>query len=378
MRTAIVSDLHLGSAFGEDVAARRGGPARRCSRRSGRRPARPAGRRVRAARKAAGGGARGRPALPRRRRGGDGGPPRGAGARQPRSPPRRAAAGGPGARRPAARARAPRAPQADSARTIAAWLGEAALDIAYPGVWLRDDVYATHGHYMDCHMSLPRLECIAAAVVMRAFGPSRTRRRRSTTSGSCGRSMGSPTRSPSRSWRSGRAAPPSAPGERSRAATAAAAGPGAPCAAPRSGPRSRRPSGESTASCTRISTRSSRRRRSPPAASTPPELSERLGVGAGHVITGHTHRGGPGEEDGDWPLRSGGSLHNTGSWIFASAFHHPGTPPGPYWPGTVTWIEDEGPPRRVPLLAEARGGPGRGRAAPANAGLSRAHAATRR
>ena len=43
--------------------------------------------------------------------------------------------------------------------------------IAYPGIWLRDDVYATHGHYMDCHMSLPRVECVAAAAVMRAFGP---------------------------------------------------------------------------------------------------------------------------------------------------------------------------------------------------------------
>ena len=27
----------------------------------------------------------------------------------------------------------------------------ARLDVAYPGVWLRDDVYATHGHYLDRH-----------------------------------------------------------------------------------------------------------------------------------------------------------------------------------------------------------------------------------
>ena len=25
------------------------------------------------------------------------------------------------------------------------------VQLAYPGVWLRDDVYATHGHYLDCH-----------------------------------------------------------------------------------------------------------------------------------------------------------------------------------------------------------------------------------
>ena len=54
----------------------------------------------------------------------------------------------------------------------------------------------------------------------------------------------------------------------------------------------------------------------------------------------------------EWPLPDGGQLHNTGSWTFASAFHHPGTPPGPYWPGTVTWLDDEGPPRRVRLLNE--------------------------
>jgi hypothetical protein len=53
---------------------------------------------------------------------------------------------------------------------IASLLGEAELSVAYPGVWLRDDVYATHGHYMDCHMTLPRLECLAAAAVMRRSG----------------------------------------------------------------------------------------------------------------------------------------------------------------------------------------------------------------
>src|SRR5439155_26605348 len=54
---------------------------------------------------------------------------------------------------------------------MARWLGDARLEMAYPGAWLRDDVYATHGHYMDCHLTLPRLECIAAAAVMRGTGP---------------------------------------------------------------------------------------------------------------------------------------------------------------------------------------------------------------
>jgi hypothetical protein len=68
-------------------------------------------------------------------------------------------------------------PAGEATTLIAAWLGDAELEIAYPGAWLRDDVYATHGHYMDCHMSLPRLECVVAAASMRVFGslPARTR-----------------------------------------------------------------------------------------------------------------------------------------------------------------------------------------------------------
>src|ERR1700754_551599 len=35
--------------------------------------------------------------------------------------------------------------------TLAAWLEPAQLRIAYPGLWIREDVYASHGHYMDAH-----------------------------------------------------------------------------------------------------------------------------------------------------------------------------------------------------------------------------------
>ncbi|HYP56276.1 MAG TPA: metallophosphoesterase, partial [Solirubrobacterales bacterium] len=62
-------------------------------------------------------------------------------------------------------------PRGEAESRIATWLGNARARIAYPGIWLRDDVYATHGHYMDCHWRLPRIECVAAAGVMRAFGP---------------------------------------------------------------------------------------------------------------------------------------------------------------------------------------------------------------
>ncbi|HEX5712798.1 MAG TPA: hypothetical protein VFX85_05745, partial [Solirubrobacterales bacterium] len=67
---------------------------------------------------------------------------------------------------------------------------------------------------------------------------------------------------------------------------------------------------------------------------------------------GHTHRGGPYEHDPAWPLAGGGTQHNTGSWVFASAFHTPGVPPNSYWPGTVTWLEDTCPPTHKRLLLD--------------------------
>ena len=63
------------------------------------------------------------------------------------------------------------APSPGPTGQIDAWLGPARLQVAYPGLGLRDDVYATHGHYLDAHLSLPRAECVAAAARMRTSGP---------------------------------------------------------------------------------------------------------------------------------------------------------------------------------------------------------------
>ncbi len=40
----------------------------------------------------------------------------------------------------------------------------------YPGVWLRDDVYATHGHYLDRHITVPTFERLAAGVMSHVVG----------------------------------------------------------------------------------------------------------------------------------------------------------------------------------------------------------------
>jgi Calcineurin-like phosphoesterase superfamily domain len=240
-------------------------------------------------------------------------------------------------------------PAGEAGARIATWLGGAtALQIAYPGVWARDDVYATHGHYMDCHMALPRLECLAAASVMRALGPMPERARpgdyervlRPLFGFSYGLAQGRlghrATRPSERAWRAvsrrnGRG--------RTRSAVLRAAVPATVWTLNRLLRADFDPD-ISPAAITRNGIA---------AAS---EMATRLELPAAHTITGHTHRGGPGETDGSWGLPGGGLLHNTGSWVFASAFHHPGTPPGPYWPGTVTWLEEDRPPRRVRLLLE--------------------------
>ena len=69
-------------------------------------------------------------------------------------------------------------------------MAPASVELSYPGVWLRDDVWATHGHYLDVHATLPTFERLARRrhVAARGAGPGAARPRRTTTSGSSRRS----------------------------------------------------------------------------------------------------------------------------------------------------------------------------------------------
>src|ERR1700722_7478990 len=51
--------------------------------------------------------------------------------------------------------------------TLASWAQPAHLSAAYPGLWLRPDVYATHGHYLDCHLSIPTMERLGIGMTAR-------------------------------------------------------------------------------------------------------------------------------------------------------------------------------------------------------------------
>jgi hypothetical protein len=241
------------------------------------------------------------------------------------------------------------APSPGPLAMIDGWLGPARLQPVYPGVWIRDDVYATHGHYIDVHLSLPRAECLAAATVMRFLGEPPQRAAPTDYERVLrplyGFAYGLAQVLPVRRRRNG-------PGEKvwevlagekkARTLRGRAAAAGFPTA---------------IRGLNRLLQANFDPDVTPPAIfrsglDATRETAVRLGLDDVHVITGHTHRGGPLPSESEWELPRGGRLHNTGSWVFATAFHHPGRPPSPYWPGTVTWVEDDGPPRRVDLLRD--------------------------
>jgi hypothetical protein len=241
------------------------------------------------------------------------------------------------------------APGSGPLAMIDQWLGSARLQPAYPGVWLRDDVYATHGHYVDLHLSLPRAECLAAATMMRFLGeppqqatPEDYER---VLRPLYGFAYGLAQVLPVRRRRNG-------PGERAWELLAGekqeltirdrAARAGFPWAI--RGVNALLHADFDPDVTAPAIFRSGREAGI--------EMATRLGIDDVHVITGHTHRGGPLPDEPEWVLPGGGRLHNPGRWVFATAFHHPGHPPSPYWPGTVTWLEDDSPPRRVQLLLD--------------------------
>ncbi len=53
---------------------------------------------------------------------------------------------------------------------LADWAAPARVRVAYPGLWLRPDVYATHGHYLDCHLTVPTLERLSVGAMSRLLG----------------------------------------------------------------------------------------------------------------------------------------------------------------------------------------------------------------
>jgi hypothetical protein len=242
-------------------------------------------------------------------------------------------------------------PPADGALgRIAGWLAPAEVRVAYPGLWIRPDVFATHGHYLDLHNTVPALECLAVSVTERVLGRTPDARR---TPDDYEAALAPPyslmfelaqarTPSPRASggpslaiWRrTGGAAEPTIGGR----LLAGVVIPAAVGALNRAGLGPFRP--ELTRHAVR---RSALRAMS--------EVVDRLDAEAPHVLFGHTHRSGPwpGDDQAEWSLAGGGRLVNSGCWINDEAFG----PTGPYAPGVCVFVDDDGPPRLERLLTPA-------------------------
>ena len=82
---------------------------------------------------------------------------------------------------------------------------------------------------------------------------------------------------------------------------------------------------------------------------------ERLGINADVVLFGHVHRRGP--IDGErWPAENGTRYINTGSWLYEPLLVDGAAPPHGYWPGGAVLLDGARPPQSVGLLdaVEAR------------------------
>jgi UDP-2,3-diacylglucosamine pyrophosphatase LpxH len=235
------------------------------------------------------------------------------------------------------------------AAVVADALGADRTRIAYPGVWLREDVYATHGHYLDRHITVPTFERLAVGAM------SRVARRDGLASPADYEAHVAPLYAflhlVARYTRTGH-------GRRRQAASAGAW-------KTLSG-RGRRPwRGRGLALAFPLAVRLANRlgigplrtdvsgaelRRAGVRAMG--EVVGRLGIEAEHVVFGHTHRAGPKKSDdrSEWQAPTGARLWNTGCWVYDSTFLASGGNRNPYWPGPVIELEAEGPPRRRNLL----------------------------
>ncbi|HWE09263.1 MAG TPA: metallophosphoesterase [Solirubrobacteraceae bacterium] len=234
---------------------------------------------------------------------------------------------------------------------IAELLSPARVRVTYPGVWLRDDVYAIHGHYLDLHMTVPTLERLGAGLMRRVVDLDDARP-------TCAEDyeaalvplyasihaiaqLAEPTRSHMlhggsvRGWNA-----LTGPGRRTlrrRAITMAWPLAVAGLNRARLGPFRPELSGPEL------------RRAGLRAMS---EVVARLGAETGHVLFGHTHRAGPAPADdpAEWCTVAGTRLINTGCWVDEPSFLGPDPARSPYRAGFGVLIDDDGPPRLVNLL----------------------------
>jgi hypothetical protein len=228
---------------------------------------------------------------------------------------------------------------------------------AYPGVWLRDDVYAMHGHYADRHTTVPMFERLGAGAMARIVhqpdgGPRSAEDYEAILAPIYawlhalaqvgGPYLGRSSHGASaQAWRTleGRR---DGVGDRRRRWRRRAVIAGFPVAvaalnraqigplrADVSGPELRRAALRAAGA-----------------------VVARLGVGAGQVIFGHTHRAGPlpADDHAEWRAPTGSALINTGCWVHEPSFLGARPAESPYRVGFAVRLGDEGPAELINLL----------------------------
>jgi hypothetical protein len=237
---------------------------------------------------------------------------------------------------------------------VAAALAPANCTFAYPGVWLRDDVYAMHGHYYDLHLTVPTIERLAAGVMARMAG--------GLPRGRCTPDDYETILAPLYAWN--HAVAQRFPQGRSRARGASSEKVWRLLNGDGHRPVRRRivagafPLGVLAANAAGlgpvkadVSTAELRRA----ALVAMDEVVRRLRVSAQHVLFGHSHRAGPLPQDdpAEWRAAAGRTqLHNCGCWTYEDVFLRRSSASSPYWPGCAVALDDEGPPRVERLLAD--------------------------
>jgi len=236
---------------------------------------------------------------------------------------------------------------------IASWLGAERLRVTYPGVWLRDDVYATHGHYLDRHTTVPMFERLGAGAMARV--------------------VREPDRGPQRAEDYERVLAPIYAWIHSLAQRGG----------PEYGASSHGASASAWRALARSDGRRSWRRRALIVAfpvivgalnrtgigpvstdiSSPElrraalrafgEVLRRIDVKAEHVIFGHTHRAGPlpGDEASEWEVDGATRLTNSGSWVHEPRFLGSRPDRSPYRAGFAISLGERGAPELVNLLS---------------------------
>jgi Calcineurin-like phosphoesterase len=275
---------------------------------------------------------------------------------------------------------------------LAEWAAPARLTVAYPGLWLRPDVYATHGHYLDCHLTIPTLERLGIGAMGRllgrpAAGFTGPEDYEAVISPVCawvdavagqaptgdalngrltvrawrafggdrdsGEALGAATWNgePSGDGRGRHAGLRTSPRELARALRDRAIAGALPLALAALNRAGLGPlhADISTGELRRAGLRAMG------------EVTAHLNLDPvdparpNHIVFGHTHRAGPlpGDRESEWLTPGGARLVNAGCWSYDAYFLTATPGESPYWPGGCVLVEEEGPPVLRRLLTSS-------------------------